>query len=283
MSHRSVPGLRRLFFIASLATAFAGFAPGAAVAATPPADPAIVVAKPDNKYGVSITDEGRTYLLNNGIVAVRVNKTNGELMSLIYKGKDQAGHDQGAVGVWEQDPSNAAQVGGLTPSITIDPAKNGGVRGEVSIKGVTGGQVGLTPNAPGAQSGGIRMDPIELRYAMGAGDSGVYAYAIFSHPAGYPAGGIGAESRFILRVNQSFDWISVDSDRNLLAAGPKNWGTGVVVHAKEQRIMNQGPYMNSVEHKYTYNGVQFKIPAYGWSSTSEHVGVWFINPTTWNT
>jgi rhamnogalacturonan endolyase len=26
--------------------------------------------------------------------------------------------------------------------------------------------------------------------------------------------------------------------------------------------------------------VQYKIPAYGWSSTKDHVGVWFINPTT---
>jgi rhamnogalacturonan endolyase len=43
--------------------------------------------------------------------------------------------------------------------------------------------------------------------------------------------------------------------------------------------MSQGVYKNSVEHKYSYNAVQYKIPAYGWSSTQDHVGVWFINPT----
>ena len=43
--------------------------------------------------------------------------------------------------------------------------------------------------------------------------------------------------------------------------------------------MSQGYYKNSVEHKYSYNAVQYKIPAYGWSSTKEHVGIWFINPT----
>ena len=60
---------------------------------------------------------------------------------------------------------------------------------------------------------------------------------------------------------------------------PKDWGTGVVVHAKEQRILTKGVYKNSVEHKYSYSGVQYKTPAYGWSSTRQHIGIWFINPT----
>jgi rhamnogalacturonan endolyase len=238
------------------------------------ADTSPVVAKSKTGAPVTITDDGTMFILDNGIVTAHIAKRNGSLEQVIYKGVDRAGHDQGAVGVWEQDPSAAAASGGLTQSITIDPAKNGGERGEVSIKGVTGGKVMLTPNAPG---GGTMCD-LELRYAMGRGDSGIYTYAIFSHPKSYGAMGVG-ESRFILRVNQSFDWISVDADRNLLAAGPLNWGTGVVVHAKEQRIMSQGPYKNSVEHKYSYNAIQYRIPAYGWSSTQEHVGVWFINPT----
>ncbi|HTB63318.1 MAG TPA: polysaccharide lyase family protein, partial [Opitutales bacterium] len=268
---------RRLLLSTLLATAVAMPALRAADAA-PAADAnaPIVISKPKTTYDVTVTDEGRTYMLNNGIVAARINKTSGELLNLYYYGKDVAGHDQGAVGVWEQDPSVAAQSNALTDSVTIDPAKNGGERGEVSIKGVSGGTLTLGPNAPG---GGTNFD-IEIRYSIGRGDSGVYAYAIFSHPAAYGPGRMGSESRFIFRVNQSFDWISVDKDRNMLAAGPLNWGTGVVVHAKEQRIMSQGPYTNSVEHKYSYNGVQFKIPAYGWSSTSEHIGVWFINPTS---
>ena len=146
------------------------------------------------------------------------------------------GHDQGQAGYWEQDPSAAAAVGGLTDSVTIDPAKNGGERAEVSVKGVTGGKFQLTPGAPG---GGTYCD-MEIRYAMGRGDSGVYVYAIFSHPASYRAGGVGAESRYITKINQTFDWISVDADRNMLECAPTDWGTGVVVHAKEQRILSKG-------------------------------------------
>ena len=119
---------------------------------------------------------------------------------------------------------------------------------------------------------------LEIRYSLGRGESGIYVYAIFSHPAAYGPLNV-PESRYITKLNQTFDWISVDADRNMLECAPRDWGTGVVVHAKEQRIMSQGVYKNSVEHKYSYTAVQYKIPAFGWSSTRDHVGVWFINPT----
>jgi rhamnogalacturonan endolyase len=114
---------------------------------------------------------------------------------------------------------------------------------------------------------------------MERGSSGIYAYAVFSHAASYPAASEG-ESRYITKLNHDFNWISVDADRNMLECTPQDWGAGVVIHAKEQRILSTGYYKNSVEHKYSYNAVQYKIPAYGWSSTKDHIGVWFINPTT---
>src|ERR1039458_6844777 len=55
---------------------------------------------------------------------------------------------------------------------------------EVSVKGVTGGQFQLTPGAPG---GGTYCD-MEIRYAMGRGDSGVYVYAIFTRSGGLGQG-----------------------------------------------------------------------------------------------
>ena len=135
---------------------------------------------------VTVTDNGRTWTLDNGIVKAVIDKHNGAMDSLFYQGIDTMGHEQGQAGYWEQDPSAAAASGGLTDSLTIDPAKNGGERAEVSVKGVTGGQFQLTPGAPG---GGTYCD-MEVRYAMGRNDSGVYVYAIFTHPAAYRAGGV---------------------------------------------------------------------------------------------
>jgi rhamnogalacturonan endolyase len=219
---------------------------------------------------VTVTDNGDSWTLDNGIVKATISKDTAFMPSLQYKGQEVL---KASGGTWEHTPKGAPH---LTNSVTIDPAANGGTRAEVSVKGVTDGKFTLTPNAPG---GGAQNVDMEIRYALGQGDSGIYVYAIFDHPASYPAGGTGPEDRYITRLNQDFDWITADKDRNMLEAAPKDWGTGVVVHAKEQRIMAQGVYKNSVEHKYTYSGMQYKTPAYGWSSTKTHLGVWFINPT----
>jgi len=239
------------------------------------------LAPPAAAAPVTVRQDDADFTLDNGIVTARVNKRTGNLESLRYRGLETMGHDQGGGGgVWEENPSGAAKVGGLTQSVTIDPSSNGGERAEVSVKGVTKGDpsAGLSPNSPGASSAGMINCDLEIRYALGRGDSGLYTYAIFSHPAAYGPLNV-PESRFITFISQAFDWLSVDADRNLLECAPRDWGTGVVVHAKEQRIMSQGIYRNSVEHKYSYTAVQYRTPAYGWSSTRAHVGIWFINPT----
>ncbi len=210
------------------------------------------VVKPKVSTPVTVTDEGGNWILDNGIVRATINKANGRMSALVFHGINT----MHGGGTWEQAPRGDNDV------ITIDPAKNGGERAEVSIKG--------------APTGGI---DIELRYALSRGVSGIYAYAIYTHPAANRTAGYG-ENRYITRLNQNFNWISVDADRNMLECTPKDWGAGVVINAKEQRILSTGYYKNSVEHKYSYNAVQYKIPAYGWSSTKDNIGVYFINPST---
>ena len=218
---------------------------------------------------VTVADNGSAWTLDNGIVRATIHKGDGRMTSLVYHGIETM---RSGGGYWEQTPQDAPE---LTNRVTIDPEANGGARGEIAVKGVTGGMQMLTPGAPG---GGTYCD-MEIRYALGRGESGIYVYAFFTHPASYRAGGVGGESRYITRLNQTFDWITVDKDRNMLECAPTDWGTGVVVHAKEQRILTKGVYKNSVEHKYSYSGVQYRTPAYGWSSTKDHIGIWFINPT----
>jgi rhamnogalacturonan endolyase len=211
-----------------------------------------VVAKPTVNVPVTVTDNGNSWTLNNGIIRATINKTSSHITSMIYHGVETMGPG----GIWEQTPS-----GQVTRSLTIDPANNGGERAEVAIKGVNG-----------------RMD-IEVRYALERGVSGIYTYAIFSHAASYPAAGEG-ESRFITELNPVFDWLSVDADRNMPMCSGVDLREGVVIHAKEQRILSTGIYKNSVEHKYSYCAVQYKLPAYGFSDIKDHIGLYFINPST---
>ena len=138
------------------------------------------VAKTDATAPVTVVDNGNTWTLDNGIVKATITKRSGFMRSLVYRGIETMGRDGG--GIWEETPQLAPQ---LTETLTIDPSTNGGQRAEIAIKGVTGGTVMLTPGAPG---GGTYCD-IELRYTLGRGDSGIYTYAIFSHPASYGADG----------------------------------------------------------------------------------------------
>ena len=216
------------------------------------AEAATVVAKPAVNAPVTITDNGATWTMDNGIIKATILKNNGNMQTILYHGVSIVGRSE----YWERTPS-----GQVTPSVTIDPATNGGQRGEVAVKGV---------NAP--------MD-IEVRYVLERGVSGFYTYAQYTHPASYPTGGFG-ENRFILQMNPTFNWLSVDKDRNQLMISNEDQRSGTVIHAKEQSILAAGNYKNSVEHKYTYCGIIYRLPAYGWSSTKDHIGIYFINPTT---
>jgi rhamnogalacturonan endolyase len=224
------------------------------------------VAKATVNAPVTLVDNGDSWTLDNGIVKVTLAKRDGNLSSIVYHGVEVLTH--GNYSYWEQRPS-----GTITSSVTIDPASNGGERAEVAIKGV------YTPNpsASGGGRGGGRggMD-LETRFTLERGSSGFYTYTEYTHHASYPAAGEG-ESRFILQdLNPTFDWRSVDKDRNQLEShAPENHE----VHAKEQSIYDSGIYKNSVEHKYSYNAPMYKLQAWGWSSTKDHIGVYFINPS----
>jgi len=206
---------------------------------------------------VTLTDSGDSWTIDNGIVKAVVAKRDGNISSLMYHGVSILTRGR----EWEQVPSGA-----VTSKVTIDPATNGGERAEVSVKGINSG-------GTGGRGGG--MD-IETRFTMERGSSGFYTYDEYTHKASYPFVHVG-ENRFILEdINPDFDWLSVDKDRNMMMShAPEDH----MIHAKEQSIYTSGIYKNSVEHKYSYNALMYKLTAWGWSSTKDHIGVYFINPS----
>jgi rhamnogalacturonan endolyase len=219
---------------------------------------------------VTVSENQTSYTLDNGIVTARVSKRSGDLTSLRYKDLELLETASGrSWGYWSHDTSR----GERTTRITIDPAKNRGELGEVSVKGIANSrQMGSGP-------GGSVIADIEIRYALGRGDSGVYSYSIFSHPTNYPGTSLG-EARFCAKLNdQIFDWMTVDANRNMQVITAYDWNHGTVMNMKEARRMNSGLYKGEVEHKYDYAANQFETPAWGWSSSEKHVGIWFVNPT----
>jgi rhamnogalacturonan endolyase len=200
---------------------------------------------------VTIAEDANSYTLDNGIVTAKILKNNGDILSMMYQGADlltdKSGH---AGGYWSHSPAGGQS---LEDKVTIDPKTNGGERAEVSIKGISGGKKMGT--GPGAAAGGDFPADIEIRWSLGKGDSGIYTYCIFEHQPAYGAATM-TEARFCAKLAAYFDWMSVDKDRN-----------------------KYYPEELPGEDKYVYTAIQSENLAYGWSSTTKHVGMWIVNPT----
>src|SRR5262245_29813469 len=200
---------------------------------------------------VTVGEDRTSFTLSNGVVTARVSKRSGDLTSLQYQGAeiltDQSGH---AGAYWSHDTTGGKET---VTRITIDPKSNGGDRGEVSVKGVSGGiKMG---HGPGAAKDGDFPADIEIRYSLGRGDAGIYTYCTFDHLPAYPAGSM-TEARFCAKLADMFDWMTLDAKRNKPFPADLREGD-----------------------KYIYTAVQYDHPVYGWSSTKKQVGFWVINPS----
>jgi rhamnogalacturonan endolyase len=241
---------------------------------------AVGVARGQEGGGVMVSEENGTFSLNNGVVEERVAKASGDLVSMKYKGmemlatfedekgvpdlvKDPPGANPNGLnrgmtdhqyGFWSHDAMGPRGTAAAIAKVTIDPKTNGGARGEVSVKGISKGR--LMGTGPGARQDGQFASDIEIRYTLNKGDSGVYTYCIFDHPADYPTTSLG-EARFCAKLNSSFDWLHAGTKYNK-------------PYPKEQE---RG------EDKYVYTTIQSENPAFGWSSTTKQVGFFCINPS----
>ncbi|MES2777607.1 MAG: polysaccharide lyase family protein [Bacteroidota bacterium] len=227
---------------------------------------------------VTIKEDAETYTLDNGIVKVRISKVTGDLVSYRYKDMEMfetklspetIPQPQGIEpannpnwknptigthqhGYWSHDVMGVKGSAPAIPSITIDPANNGGQIAEVSTKAISKGRkMGTGPGT--AKDGDLTVD-IEIRYTLERGASGVYTYCTFTHSEDYPQGGFG-EARYCAKLGPQFDWISVADD----------------VHQAYPKTFKGDKYV------YTTNPTENR--AFGWSSTTKKVGLFFINPS----
>ena len=223
---------------------------------------------------VTVAEDATTFTLSNGVITALVSKHSGDLISMKFKGaemlatfmKDGApdlvldppgdpGHSQFGMtdhnyGFWSHD----TVADRIESKITIDPKSNDGERGEVSVKGFSDGKkLGHGPGAP--QDGDFAAD-IEIRFALGRGDSGVYTYCTFDHKPEYPNATLG-EARFCVKLSSIFDWMLVDDHHNM--------------------YYPPEPEANGWDDKYNYTTTQFEHPAFGWASVEKNQGFFIVN------
>jgi len=227
----------------------------------------LVVSAAAAEVPVTLAQDAESFTLANGQLTARVAKRSGTLTSLRFRGFELlAWRGSGANGGYWSAVGSARAGAGRVASVIQDPANNGGERVEISCRLLAGeGE----PPAP------VEMD---LRYSLGRGEAGLYTYAIWRHAAGWPALGAG-EARYCLKLNpEVFDFFTVDAARRRLMPSPADWDQGTPLNLKEARRMTTGVHRGEAEHKYGYSAVLAEMPAYGWSSTRQNIGLWLINP-----
>ena len=181
-----------------------------------------------------------------------------------YKGIAMLGVGDRENGYWSM-PGTQLHFG-PHPAVTVldDPAANNGDRATISCSFTYDGGKSTVPAN------------VDIHYSLARGGSAIYLEAIWEHKPDYPELTFPV-GRFAAKLNDDvFDWMTVDSRRNMEMITAYDWNHGKEMNMKEARLMSTGILTGQVEHKYDYSAIQWETPAYGWSSTKKGVGLWVV-------
>ena len=208
---------------------------------------------------VTLTDNGGSVTLANGIVTATIQKNNGQVISMKLGTLETV---SGNV-YYSMDGGSSYQTPGpCTYSVTTQTPD------VVDLSFVQ-----VYTSQPHAFD-------IDIHYVMRSGDSGVYSYAVLSHPAGYPATSVG-EWRTVWKhphdaTNFTFENIYVDDLRHW--QGPSYYD---IVNASPTSIaevvyLTTGVRASNYFGKYDYNAEYNKIGTWGHARDINHAGVWVV-------
>jgi rhamnogalacturonan endolyase len=197
---------------------------------------------------VTLTKTPAGFTLANGTVTVQIDAQSAAILSIAYKGVDMFGVGDRENGYWSM-PGTQLHFG-PHPTVTVldDPATNNGDRATISCQFT--------------YDGGPRTVPanVDIHYSLARASSAIYLEAIWEHKPDFPELTFPV-GRFAAKLNDDvFDWMTVDSRRNMEMITASDWNHGTVMNMKEARLMNSGILKGQVEHKYDYSAIQWETP-----------------------
>ena len=215
---------------------------------------------------VTLTDNGSTVTLANGIVAIVITKTSAEIDTIKYTYKNGAttvtnqllaGGNGGSGGYlyWFQNGGTFI-AGPFTESVVANNTNYA--------------EISLSYASP---TNGI----MDIHYSMLRGSPGFYTTAILTHRS--QDGIIHIELRPNIYAGSQFNWMSVDAARNRLMEVSGGLSIGVHDAPKECYLWTNGIYAGQYEDKYKYSADLAGLTAWGWSSVGaggSNVGLWNI-------
>jgi len=225
--------------------------------------------KPSAGGNVTLTDDGPTITMKNGLVEITITKFNGEIRKFLYNGINilEGGYSGGKF-YWSWNMPNYQNPANCKYTLTVDPSKNNNTYAEVKL------HMDWSKKTTEAA-----MD-VDVYYSLTKDASGVYAAAKLTHPASYPYYPSG-EWRMSSYPGATFDWMSIDSARNrIMPSLEDNKAIALVPGApKEVMRMTTGVYANHYECKYDFTADFGDLDTWGWSSTTKNIGLWMTMPS----
>jgi autotransporter-associated beta strand protein len=235
---------------------------------------------------VTLTDNGTTVTLSNGIVSIVCVKTGAEISQINFTYNNgngtkttqllNGGTDGGQL-YWEY-----GGFGGSAPaySIVVNPAS-----GDANHAAGNYAEIDLLSTSS-------TNGTLDIHYSMLRGSPGFYVTGIWSHRAADAAMALG-ETRTNIYAGSIFNWMSVDSARNkLMAVAPGQTSIPVPGAPVECYLWTSGIYQGLYEDKYKYSA-DFGDQQYGstpgphrvwgWSSvgtSGSNVGLWDVNASS---
>ncbi|MEA3208710.1 MAG: hypothetical protein QOE70_1767 [Chthoniobacter sp.] len=213
---------------------------------------------------VTLTDNGTTAVLANGIVTATIIKAQARITSLTYNG-NQMVDPKGLY--WSMDGGKSYQnpVRCIFSVVTQTPEMV-----DVSCKHVYA-------------KGDPHPADIDIHYVLRQGNTGLYAYAVLAHQPTYPALTLG-EWRMVCPVaadpanpgNWFLENIYVDKARHWQAPSPADLKKATTQGIKEIVLLNTGVRKGQYECKYEYSCEYYKVGTYGWASNVHKIGQWFV-------
>jgi rhamnogalacturonan endolyase len=208
---------------------------------------------------VTVTDNGNTVVLANGIVSLTIVKASGTITNFTYNGTNLLAGGSGG-GSFYFDDSGGPTLANPTYTLTVNPANNGGNQAEVMLQTIA---------SP--------MD-MAIYYDLLRGQQGIYDTVIFTHESSYPDYP-GAELRSNMYVGSIFDWLVVDPYRFRQMAPANTAVTTVAGAPPEVMQYTAGPYNGLTNCKYSYSSPLGRLNTWGWASSTSNYGVWQTLPS----
>lgn len=217
---------------------------------------------------VSVGDNGTTVTLKNQYVNVTITKESGKITSYVFDGTNLlTGGYSGGLLYWSWNMPNYQNPAGCSYQLTVDPKTNNYDYAEIKLH--------MTWNKDSTTA----AQDVDIYYGIKEGVSGLYAAGKLSHPASYPFNP-GGEWRMAGYVGSQFDWMVVDSTRNMRI--PTWTATQVAVAGAPKevtQITSPAPFVNHYECKYDYSADYGETDTWGWVSTSTNRGIWMTIPS----